>query len=100
MRDRAASGTASGWYRSRADRSRRCAVVYRAADLLVSTITEPAGTSEADTIAVALLDGEPLGEHVPAAVRELQGTGEARSSFKSLALAHADGKRWLLVGLG
>jgi leucyl aminopeptidase len=27
-------------------------------------------------------------------------SGEARAAFKSLALTHADGRRWLLVGLG
>jgi leucyl aminopeptidase len=33
-------------------------------------------------------------------VGELLASGEARRSLKSLALAHADGKRWLIVGLG
>ena len=36
----------------------------------------------------------------PRRSRELLASGEARRSFKALALAHADGKRWLLVGLG
>ncbi len=39
-------------------------------------------------------------DSAPAQVGELVASGEARGSFRSLALAHADGKRWLLVGLG
>ncbi len=31
---------------------------------------------------------------------ELLADGEARTGFKSLALTHAEGKRWLIVGLG
>jgi leucyl aminopeptidase len=68
--------------------------------LLVSTITEPAGASDADTVAVGLLDGEPLDLDAPEALLELLDSGEARASYKSLALAHAEGKRWLLAGLG
>ena len=36
----------------------------------------------------------------PAELGELLASGEARRAFKSLALTHAEGKRWLLVGLG
>ena len=36
----------------------------------------------------------------PAELAALLASGEARSSFKALALTHAEGKRWLLVGLG
>jgi leucyl aminopeptidase len=56
--------------------------------------------SDADTVAVALFDDEPAASGLPAEVGALLGSGEARSSFKSLALAHAGGKRWLCVGLG
>ncbi len=66
----------------------------------VSASHEPLGTQQADTFAVALFDGEGLPEGAPASLSELIDSGEARSAFKSLALGHADGQRWLLVGLG
>ena len=37
---------------------------------------------------------------VPDPLGELLSSGEAQRSFKALALTHADGKRWLTVGLG
>jgi leucyl aminopeptidase len=64
--------------------------------MIVTAITEIPAESDADTIAVGLLEDEPA----PDALRELVQSGEARASFKSLALAHAGGKRWLGVGLG
>lgn len=66
----------------------------------VSATIQPPGATDADTVAVgAFKDEEPNGD-VPAALRELLATGEASGAFKALALAHADGKRWLSVGLG
>jgi leucyl aminopeptidase len=65
----------------------------------VSATTQRAGDSDADTIVVGLLDGEPMGD-VPAEVGALVESGEAKGSFKALALAHAEGRRWLTVGLG
>jgi leucyl aminopeptidase len=66
----------------------------------VSATTEPPAASDADTIAVGVLkDEEPTGD-LPPELRELLATGEARRSFKALALAHAGGRRWLAVGLG
>jgi leucyl aminopeptidase len=65
----------------------------------VSASTQPASSSDADTIVLGLLDGEqPTG--APSEVAALLDSGEARRSFKSLALTHTEGKRWLLVGLG
>jgi leucyl aminopeptidase len=66
----------------------------------VSATTNAGGATDADTIAVGLFEGEEAAAHAPAAVGELLAVGEARGSFRSLALTHADGKRWLLVGLG
>jgi len=59
----------------------------------------PAEQTDADTVVCGLHPDEtPQG--MPEAVAALVRSGEARSSFKSIALGHADGKRWLLVGLG
>jgi leucyl aminopeptidase len=70
----------------------------------VSATTEPAAATAADTIAVGLFDdGGPQvggGGELPAVAAELLASGEARAAFRALALAHADGRRWLLVGLG
>ncbi len=66
----------------------------------VSAIVQAGGTGAADTVAVGLFDGEGAPADTPPQLGELLASGEARSGFKSLALTHADGKRWLAVGLG
>ena len=54
----------------------------------------------ADTVAIGLFEGEDAPAGAPEQVGELLSSGEARASFKSLGLTHAEGKRWLTVGLG
>jgi leucyl aminopeptidase len=66
----------------------------------IFAMAQPTRTIDADTIAVGIFAGESLPSEAPSQLGELLSTGEARESFKSLALAHAEGKRWLLVGLG
>jgi leucyl aminopeptidase len=66
----------------------------------VSTTSRPARESDADTVAIGLFEGEGLGANAPAELGELLASGEARHSFKALAVGHAMGKRWLIVGLG
>ena len=66
----------------------------------VSATTRPAGASDADTIALGVFADEELSDQAPGELRSLLESGEAERSPKSLALAHAEGKRWLLVGLG
>jgi leucyl aminopeptidase len=66
----------------------------------VSSTTEPGASTDADTVVVGVFDGEDLPSHAPGELSELLASGEARRSFKALALGHAEGKRWLLVGLG
>jgi leucyl aminopeptidase len=71
----------------------------------VSATTQPASATDADTIAIGLFDGDrsESGQSLPdapAELGELQASGEAKGSFKALALTHAAGKRWLAVGLG
>jgi leucyl aminopeptidase len=65
-----------------------------------SAITQTPGTADADTIAIGLFTGEEPPPGCPSAVGELLSSGEARRSFKALALTHAEGKRWMVVGLG
>lgn len=66
----------------------------------VSATTQPAGSTVADTIAIGLFDGEDAPSGLPGEAAQLLASGEARGKPKALAVAHSDGKRWLLVGLG
>jgi leucyl aminopeptidase len=66
----------------------------------VSWTTARAAQTDADTVAVGVFEGEDPPGDAPAPLTELLASGEARRSPKALALAHAEGKRWLIVGLG
>jgi leucyl aminopeptidase len=66
----------------------------------ISAVAQPPATTDADTLALGIFDEQDAPPDSPPQVAELLASGEARGSFKSLALTHADGKRWLLVGLG
>jgi len=66
-----------------------------------SATTDAPATTEADTIAVGVFDDEGVAHDLEGApLGGLLEAGEARTSFKHLALHHGDGRRWLLVGLG
>src|ERR1019366_4713799 len=79
---------------------RRCTILDMVARMQISAIAQPARDSDADTIAVGIFEGEGAPPQAPAELGGLITSGEARRSFKSLALTHAGGKRWLTVGLG
>jgi leucyl aminopeptidase len=49
---------------------------------------------------IGVFEGEGAPQDTPQILAELLDSGEARRSLKALGLAHADGKRWLVVGLG
>jgi leucyl aminopeptidase len=66
----------------------------------VSATTKPAASTDADTVAIGLFEGEDPPAGLPEQAAALVAAGEARATPKALALAHAAGKRWLLVGLG
>jgi leucyl aminopeptidase len=65
-----------------------------------SATTRAGAQADVDTVALCLFEDEDPPADAPAAVRELLSSGEAKRSRKALALAHADGRRWLTVGLG
>jgi leucyl aminopeptidase len=67
---------------------------------MVTATTEDPQSTDADTVAVALLEGEEAPAGVPGEVADLLESGEARGSFKALAVTHAQGRRWLTVGVG
>lgn len=65
-----------------------------------ATTDAPAATA-ADTIAVGVFEDEGVAHDLEGApLGALLESGEARRSFKHLALHHDADKRWLLVGLG
>ena len=66
----------------------------------ISATTQPGASTDADTVAVGIFEGEDAPSGLPHAATQLIAAGEARATPKALALAHADGRRWLLVGLG
>ena len=66
-----------------------------------SATTDAPAATKADTIAVGVFDDEGIAHDLEGApLTALLESGEARTSFKHLALHHADGQRWLVVGLG
>jgi leucyl aminopeptidase len=67
----------------------------------VEATTQNPPATHADTVVVGVFEGEDVAHDTPG--HELQAlleSGEARRSFRKLAVAHAGGKRWILVGLG
>ncbi len=66
----------------------------------ITVKVQPGRTGDADTVAVGVFEGEQPPAQAPAELAELLASGEARRSFKSLALGREAGTRWLLVGLG
>src|SRR5436190_1193652 len=62
----------------------------------VAATTDRAEDSGADTIVVGLFEGGSLDGPAQALVE----SGEARGGHRKLAVTHADGRRWLVVGLG
>jgi leucyl aminopeptidase len=67
----------------------------------VTATIEAAASTAADTIVVGLIDGEGVPHDVDGGVLQaLVDAGEAKTKPCSLAVTHAAGKRWILVGLG
>jgi leucyl aminopeptidase len=67
----------------------------------VEATTHNPPETHADTVVVGVFEGEDVAHDTSG--RELQAlleSGEARRSFRKLAVVHADDKRWVLVGLG
>jgi leucyl aminopeptidase len=66
-----------------------------------SATTDAPRATTADTIAIGVFEDEGIPHDLEGApLATLLESGEARATFTHLALHHADGKRWLLVGLG
>jgi leucyl aminopeptidase len=67
---------------------------------VAATTDDPPDTA-ADTVAVGVFEGKDVAHDLEGApLQALLDSGEAKRAFKRLAVTHAAGKRWILVGLG
>src|SRR5215218_1803488 len=67
---------------------------------MTATTQAPAQTG-ADTIAVGILEGEGIPHDLQGGpLGALLEAGEAKAHHRHVAVAHAEGRRWILVGLG
>ena len=68
--------------------------------MLVRATTAAPPETGADTIAVGVFEGERIAHDVDGILQGLVDSGEARAGLRKLAVAHAGGNRYVLVGLG
>src|SRR5687767_2405741 len=67
----------------------------------VFATTDAPADSGADTLVVGVFEGEGIAHDVDGgALTRLLDEGEARPSFRHVAVAHAADHRWLIAGLG
>jgi leucyl aminopeptidase len=66
----------------------------------VRSTTEPPADTGADTIAIGVFESERIAHDVDGVLQGLVDSGEARSGFRKVAVAHAGGRRYILAGLG
>jgi len=68
--------------------------------VIVQSSTALPQDADADTVVIGVLEGEKVHHDVDGVLNGLVTAGEAKSQHRHLAVAHAGGKRWVLVGLG
>jgi leucyl aminopeptidase len=66
----------------------------------VTATTQGPRETNADTVVVGVFEGEDVAHDVDGALQGLLDSGEAKRGFRKLAVTHADGKRWIVAGLG
>src|SRR5262245_11231490 len=66
----------------------------------VRATTDSPPDTGADTIAVGVFEGEKIAHDVDGLLQGLVDSGEARAGLRKLAVTHAGGHRYVLVGLG
>src|SRR3954465_12783230 len=67
----------------------------------VTSTTSSPSDSGADTLAIGVFDGETVAHDVKgSALQRLVDSGEARTAYRHVAVAHAGDRRWLIAGLG
>jgi len=68
--------------------------------VIVSATTQLPADTDADTVVIGVLKDERVHHDVDGVLNGLVAAGEARAKHRHLAVGHAGGKRWVLVGLG
>jgi leucyl aminopeptidase len=68
--------------------------------VIVESTTVLPADAEADTVVIGVLEGEGIRHDADGALNGLLAAGEAKAKHRHLAVAHAGGRRWILVGLG
>ena len=68
--------------------------------VIVESTTELPQDTDADTVVIGVLDGEKIHHDIDGILNGLVAAGEAKAKHRHLAVTHAGGKRWVLVGLG
>jgi leucyl aminopeptidase len=68
--------------------------------VIVEATTALPQDTDADTVVIGVLDGEKIHHDVDGVLTGLVSAGEAKAKHRHLAVTHAGGKRWILVGLG
>ncbi len=68
--------------------------------MIVQSSTALPQDTDADTVVIGILEGEKVHHDVDGVLNGLVSAGEARSKHRHLAVVHAGGRRWVLVGLG
>jgi leucyl aminopeptidase len=66
----------------------------------VSSTTQAPQETGADTIAIGVFEGKAISHDVDGVLQALVDSGEAKGGLRKLAVAHAGGRRYVLVGLG
>ncbi len=68
--------------------------------VIVETTTALPQDADADTVVIGVLEGEKIHHDVDGALNGLVAADEAKPKHRHVAVGHAGGKRWVLVGLG
>ena len=67
----------------------------------VEATTDPPASTNADTVAIGLFTGKGVAHDVSGGdLQALVDSGEAKRAHRKLALIHAEGRRYILAGLG
>src|SRR4051794_21636375 len=66
----------------------------------VTATTEAPPATEADTIAIGVFEDEGIAHDHGGVLQALVDSGEAKRGARKLAVTHAEGKRYIVAGLG
>src|SRR3954454_21632844 len=66
----------------------------------VTATTEAPPATDADTIAVGVFEDEGIAHDHGGVLQALVDSGEAKRGLRKLAVTHAEGKRYIVAGLG